>query len=82
MKNGACPTCEKKPVKTDYCVKTVQGQKLPDRARITYECATCGEKGEFEPDFKHKEDCKKKTGVLKKVCSKTGTAPHVTLPKD
>ena len=63
-------------------MKTVQGQKQPDRARCSYECLVCNEKGDFEADFKHKEDCKKKTGSLKKVCSKTGTPPHVTLPKD
>jgi DNA-directed RNA polymerase subunit RPC12/RpoP len=82
LKAGACPTCEKKALKTDYCSKTVAGQKIPDRARVTYECAGCGEKAEFEADFKHKDDCKKKTSTLKKVCSKSGTAPHVTPPKD
>ena len=79
LKAGVCAGCEKKPQRTDYCVK---GQKPPDRARVTYECAGCGEKGEFEADFKHKDDCKKKSAALKKVCSKSGTAPHVTLPKD
>ena len=82
LKAGACPTCEKKPAKVDYCVKTLPGQKLPDRARITHECAACGEKGDVEADVKHKDDCKKKAGTLKKVCSKSGAAPHVTLPKD
>ena len=75
-------TCEKKVVKTDYCLKTVPGQKTPDRARMTYECTGCGEKADFEADLKHKEDCKKKTAALKKLCPKSGTAPHVTPPKD
>jgi hypothetical protein len=82
LKNGSCPTCEKKPVKTDFCSKTASGQKTPDHARCTYECSGCGEKAEFEGELKHKDDCKKKTSALKKVCSKSGTAPHVTLPKD
>ena len=81
LKAGACPTCEKKAVKTDYCVKTAKGEKTPDRARITYECPACGATAEFETEFKHKDDCKKK-GPPKKVCSKSGAAPHVTLPKD
>lgn len=82
LKAGACPGCEKKAVKTDYCLKTAKGEKAPDRARITYECPACAATAEFDTDFKHKDDCKKKSGTLKKVCSKSGTAPHVTLPRD
>ena len=69
-------------MRTDYCVKTAPGQKTPDRARVTYECSGCGEKAEFEAGFQHKEDCKKKSSALKKTCPKSGTPPHVTLPKD
>ncbi len=81
LKDGACPTCGKKPAKVEYCVKTVAGQKAPDRARITYACAGCAATAEFESDFKHEEDCRKKSLALKKVCSRSGTAPHVTIPK-
>ncbi len=63
-------------------MKTAPGQKAPDRARVGYECAGCAEKAEFEAGFKHKDDCKKKSSGLKKTCPKSGTPPHVTLPKD
>lgn len=81
LKDGACPTCGKKPSKVEYCVKTVPGQKLPDRARITYACAGCAAAAETDKDFKHEEDCKKKSSSLKKVCGKSGTPPHQTIPK-
>ena len=81
LKDGACPTCGKKPEKVEYCVKTAAGQKEPDRARVTYACAGCAATAEFEPAFKHEEGCKKKSSALKKVCSKSGTPPHETLPK-
>jgi hypothetical protein len=81
LKDGACPTCGKKPEKVEYCVKTAPGQKTPDRARITYACAGCAATAEFEHAFKHEEGCKKKGSALKKVCSKSGTPPHETLPK-
>ena len=74
LKGGACPTCEKKALRVEYCVKTAAGQKAPDRARISYECAGCAEKSEFEADFKHKDDCKKKD--VKPCCTKSGTKPH------
>jgi hypothetical protein len=81
LKDGNCPTCSKKPQKVEYCSKTAPGDKTADRARITYACAGCAATGEFEKEFKHEESCKKKTAALKKVCSKSGTAPHQTIPK-
>jgi hypothetical protein len=57
------------------------GEKTADRARITYACTGCAATGDFEKEFKHEEACKKKTSALKKVCSKSGTAPHQTIPK-
>jgi len=81
LKNGMCPTCGKKPEKCEYCLKTAAGEKMPERARITYACTGCSATGEFEHDFKHEESCKKKTSPLKKICSKSGSGAHVTLPK-
>jgi len=81
LKDGACPTCGKKPEKVEYCVKTAPGQKTPDRARLSYACAGCAATAEFEKQFKHEESCKKKTSALKKVCSKSGTPPHESPPK-
>ena len=81
LKDGACPSCGKKPHKAEFCVKTIAGQKLPDRARITYACAGCAATSDFESDFRHEEDCKKKSSALKKVCSKSGTPPHQSIPK-
>src|SRR5437762_404486 len=70
----------------EYCLKVSApylhpGEKTArsdeDKARITYECEVCGVKGEVEAEFKHKPDCKPSFGDgIKKVCSKTGTAPH------
>jgi hypothetical protein len=78
LKDGACPTCSKKPEKVEYCVKTAPGQKAPDRARVTYACTGCAATAEFEKQFKHEESCKKRTSALRKVCSKSGTPPHET----
>jgi hypothetical protein len=45
---------------------------------VAYLCEKCGAKGDFEKDFKHKDDCKQTFGSgLKKVCSKSGKPPHV-----
>jgi len=79
LKSGNCPTCGKKPEKCEYCLKTAEGEKTPQRARITYACSGCAATGDFEKTFKHEESCKKKTAALTKVCSKSGSAPHVTL---
>lgn len=81
LKEGNCPTCAKKPLKADYCAKTPAGEKVADRARITYACSGCAATGDFEKEFKHEEGCKKKTSALKKVCSKSGNPPHQTIPK-
>jgi hypothetical protein len=79
VKDGNCPTCGKKAARVDYCSKTLPGEKTPDRARITYACAGCAATAEFEKEFKHEDGCKKK--AIKKVCSKSGTPPHQTIPK-
>ncbi len=76
LKAGACATCGKKPVKVEYCSKTDPVTKAVDRARIRYECPSCAASAEIEGDFKHAEDCKKKSGPLKKVCSRSGHPPH------
>ena len=79
VKDGNCPTCGKKAARVDYCSKSLPGEKTPDRSRITYACAGCAATAEFEKELKHDEGCKKKQ--LKKVCSKSGTPPHQTIPK-
>jgi len=52
---------------------------LEDKARITYECESCGAKANVESEVKHKPECKPKTigGGIKKVCTKSGKPPHV-----
>lgn len=52
-----------------------------DRCRISYLCETCGATAEVESEFKHQEGCKAKIGGPKKVCSKSGAAPHATEAK-
>lgn len=81
LKNGACPACGKKPLKVEYCSKTPPGGKTADRARITYACAGCAATADFDKGFKHEEGCKRKSSALKRVCSKSGTAPHQTIPR-
>ncbi len=52
-----------------------------DRARVGYTCDKCNAKGDFEADFKHGADCTRTTTIgsgLKKVCSKSGKAPHAS----
>jgi len=50
-----------------------------DKARITYLCESCGETADSQFEVKHKPDCASKTAI--KVCSKSGTAPHVPPEK-
>jgi len=55
---------------------------VEDKARVTYECDSCGVKGGVATEIKHKEDCKPKFGGgLKKVCAKSGKEPHATEAK-
>jgi hypothetical protein len=51
------------------------------RSRISYLCESCGATSDVETEFKHKDGCKPKIGGLKKVCTKSGTAPHATDSK-
>jgi YHS domain-containing protein len=86
VRNNVCKRCENKPAPIEYCLKVSPpylhpGEKTArsdeDKARITYECEVCGVKGEVEAEFKHKPDCKPSFGDgIKKVCTKSGTAPH------
>ena len=92
VRNGVCKRCENKPLQIEYCVKlmpkTLSKQEIKegkapydeDKARISYECESCGAKAEIEADIKHKADCKPKAigSGLKKVCAKSGKYPHAT----
>jgi hypothetical protein len=74
-----CKKCETKPVQAEFCVKTGENE---DRSRVTYKCESCAATSEIESEFKHEAGCKPKLGGgLKKVCSKSGTAPHATEAK-
>ena len=87
VRGNLCKRCENKPAPIEYCVKfsapyVHPGEKAPrsdeDRARVHYACETCDVKGEIESEFKHKPDCKPSFGTgVKKVCTKSGTAPHL-----
>jgi YHS domain-containing protein len=49
-----------------------------DRARCTYACESCDAKATVSTELKHKEGCKPAFGGgLKKICTKSGKAPHV-----
>jgi hypothetical protein len=75
LHNGVCKKCEKKPVQIEYCVKTGAAE---DRARVTYQCKSCGAASDVESAFKHEDGCTQKLTGLKKICSKSGMAPHAT----
>lgn len=52
-----------------------------DRARVSYLCEKCNAKGDIESEFKHAADCNRTTTLgsgLKKICAKSGKAPHAT----
>jgi len=92
VRNGTCKRDETKPAQIEYCLKliakTLSKQEIKDgkpafdedKARVSYECETCGAKGDLESQIKHKPDCKPKAigSSLKKVCSKSGKFPHAT----
>lgn len=79
LANKTCKRCESKPVLIEYCLKTGDAE---DRARISYKCENCSATAELEPEFKHEAGCKPKIGGgPKKVCSKSGMAPHATDKK-
>ena len=79
LANKTCKRCETKPVMIEYCLKMGDAE---DRARISYRCDSCSATAELESEFKHEAGCKPKIGGgLKKLCSKSGTAPHATDKK-
>ena len=79
LANKTCKRCETKPLQAEFCVKTAEAE---DRARVSYKCESCASTAELESEFKHEASCKPKLGGgLKKVCSKSGTAPHATEAK-
>jgi hypothetical protein len=70
-----CKRCENKPILTEFCLKVGETE---DRARISYRCETCKAEADLEAELKHEDGCKPK---IKKICSKSGTAPHATVAK-
>ena len=87
-----CKRCEEKATPIEYCQKLipkpydpkkkVQDPPTEDKARVSYLCETCMAKSDIESDFKHKPDCKPSFGGgLKKICAKSGHAPHATEVK-
>lgn len=89
VRGGLCKRCETKPLQIEYCQKLIpkpfdakkkiQDAPTEDKARVSYECETCMAKGDVEDTFKHKADCKATSFAgLKKVCAKSGKAPHAT----
>lgn len=79
LANKTCKRCETKPVMIEYCLKMGDAE---DRARISYKCESCSATAEVDTDFKHEAGCKPKIGGgLKKICSKSGMAPHATDKK-
>lgn len=89
LRRGACKRCESKPELVEYCVKMTtppppaEGEEarpglVEDRARVTYQCPTCTAKADRVGDLKHTAECKALLSGVKKICSKSGTAPHAT----
>jgi hypothetical protein len=79
LPNKTCKRCETKPAQAEFCTKVGEAE---DRARVTYKCEACPATAEIESEFKHEAGCKPKIGGgVKKVCTKSGTAPHATETK-
>jgi hypothetical protein len=79
LSNKTCKRCETKPVMIEYCLKMGEAE---DRSRVTYKCESCPSTAELDTAFKHDASCKPKIGSgLKKVCTKSGMAPHATDKK-
>jgi len=86
IRGNVCKRCEEKATQIEYCLKLVMKPIDPkkkvqdppgeDKARISYFCESCMVKADMEADFKHKPDCKPAFSGLKKVCAKSGHAPH------
>jgi len=72
------PAChpEKTSDKPITCCGKTYREKARDRARVTYACEACGAAADLEAEFKHKDDCKRKSAAPKKVCPKSGAPPH------
>jgi YHS domain-containing protein len=90
LRQGKCKRCETKADLVEYCVKWVPapppaegeearpGGLVEDRARVTYQCPSCSAQADRLAEIKHAADCKGLLGAAKKICSKSGTAPHAT----
>jgi len=79
LANKTCKRCETRPVMIEYCLKMGDAE---DRARVSYKCDSCAATAELDTEFKHEAGCKPKIGGgLKKVCTKSGMAPHATDKK-
>src|SRR5579859_2267564 len=79
LPSKVCKKCETKPLLVEFCVKPAETE---DRARVSYRCDFCAATADIESEFRHEADCKRKgLGGLKKVCSKSGMAPHATEAK-
>lgn len=90
MRQGKCKRCENKPSLVEFCVKMVpppppaEGEEAPppglveDRARVSYQCPACSIQADHLADLKHAAECKALSSGVKKICSKSGAAPHAT----
>lgn len=90
MRQGKCKRCDNKPELVEYCVKMApapppeegEGSRpsglVEDRARVCYQCPSCKARADRASDVKHAPDCQSLPSALKKVCSKSGVAPHAT----
>jgi len=89
LRKGVCKRCETKPELVEYCLKMIpapppaEGEEartglVEDRARVTYLCTSCNAHSDRVGELKHAPDCKALSSSPKKICSKSGTAPHAT----
>jgi YHS domain-containing protein len=89
-RQGKCKRCEMKFDLLEFCVKTVPapppaegeearpGGLVEDRARVSYQCPSCSAQADRLAEVKHAAECKALSSGVKKICSKSGTAPHAT----
>jgi len=79
IKQMYVPAChpDKKAISPVKCCGVLHDKPSPDSARISFKCEECMELAFSALALKHKETCVSKKS--KKLCEKSGMAPHSTL---
>ena len=71
-----CDKCNMSQEKAGKCKCGETCKEHTEKALILFKCTGCESAGPSEKEVHHKDKCVKR--ILKKTCSKSGTAPHAT----